>query len=273
LILGIRNLAAQEEGGIEVCKMSKDLSRCTATSALNHPGTSKAGARIGQCRSASSANCTPVPQIFDYALGGRRDFMKITKYLLCALVTIVVALVSTASPQEHPIDIANSHLRVHAFKSGLFSGFADNHDVEAPIVEGAIDESASRVRFTIDAQRMKVLDPQLSPDKRRQVQERMLGPEVLDATRFPQINFQSTKVESAGQDQLLVRGQLSLRGVTRPVSASIRKQDGRYVGTCTLSQRDFGITPISIAGGTVKVKDELKVEFDIRAKTISAGQR
>ena len=199
--------------------------------------------------------------------------MKITKYLLCALVTIVVALVSTASPQEHPIDIANSHLRVHAFKSGLFSGFADNHDVEAPIVEGAIDESASRVRFTIDAQRMKVLDPQLSPDKRRQVQERMLGPEVLDATRFPQINFQSTKVESAGQDQLLVRGQLSLRGVTRTVSASIRKQDGRYVGTCTLSQRDFGITPISIAGGTVKVKDELKVEFDIRAKTISAGQR
>jgi hypothetical protein len=40
-------------------------------------------------------------------------------------------------------------------------------------------------------------------------------------------------------------------------------QDGRYRGTVVLKQRDFGITPISIAGGTVKVKDELKVEFDI----------
>ena len=211
--------------------------------------------------------------IFQFALGERRDFMKITKHLLRGLVTILVALASTASPQEHSIDIANSHLHVHAFKSGLFSGFADNHDVEAPIVEGIVDESTSRVRFTIDAQRMKVLDPQLSPDKRRQVQERMLGPEVLDATRFPQISFQSTNVEPAGKDQLRVAGRLSLHGVTRPVSASIRKQDGRYVGTCTLSQRDFGITPISIAGGTVKVKDELKIEFDIRAKTTIAGKQ
>jgi len=38
-----------------------------------------------------------------------------------------------------------------------------------------------------------------------------------------------------------------------------------------LKQHDFGITPISIAGGTVKVRDELKVEFDIVVK--SADQR
>jgi len=32
---------------------------------------------------------------------------------------------------------------------------------------------------------MKVLEPQLSADKRQQVQERMLGPDVLDVARFP----------------------------------------------------------------------------------------
>jgi hypothetical protein len=31
-----------------------------------------------------------------------------------------------------------------------------------------------------------------------------------------------------------------------------------------LKQRDFGITPVSIAGGTVKVKNELTIDFDIR---------
>src|SRR5262249_17466861 len=164
----------------------------------------------------------------------------------------------------HPIDTTQSKMHVFAFKSGLFSGFADNHDVEAPIVVGTIDESASRVKFVVDVRQMKVLDPKLSPDKRQQVQERMLGPEVLDSARFPQITFESTKVEPAGQDQLLVDGRLFLRGVTRPVSATVRKQDGRYVGTCTLKQRDFGIAPISIAGGTVKVKDELKIELDMR---------
>jgi polyisoprenoid-binding protein YceI len=154
----------------------------------------------------------------------------------------------------------------------LFSGLADNHDVEAPIVEGTIDEGASRVKFVIDARQMKALDPQLSTDKRRQVQERMLGPEVLDSSRFPRISFESTSVEPAGQDELLVKGKLSLHGVNRPVIAKVRKENGRYLGSCTLKQKDFGMTPISIAGGTVKVKDELKIEFDIRANTRIASR-
>jgi hypothetical protein len=33
-----------------------------------------------------------------------------------------------------------------------------------------------------------------------------------------------------------------------------------------LKQRDFGIEPVSVGGGTVKVKDELRVEFEIVAK-------
>src|SRR5215469_16060237 len=197
--------------------------------------------------------------------------MRLIKKLRWAVVVLLVNVVPAASPQERLIDAAQSKLHVYAFKSGLFSGLADNHDVEAPIVEGMIDESTSRVKFAIDARQMKVLDPQLSPDKRKQVQARMLGPEVLDANHFPQITFQSTNVERAGQGQLRVGGQLSLHGVTRPVFASVRKQDGRYVGTCTLKQRDFGITPISIAGGTVKVKDELKIQFDIRANASVSG--
>ena len=199
--------------------------------------------------------------------------MRAKKHLWPALLTVLVALVSAVLAQEHPIDNTDSKLHVHAFKSGLFSGFADNHDVEAPIVQGTINETASRVKFVVDAQRMKVLDPQLSSDKRREVQERMLGPEVLDSTRFQQIVFESTNVEPAGQDQFLVRGRLSLHGITRPVRATVRKQNGRYVGTCTLRQRDFGITPIRIAGGTVKVKDELKIEFDIRTNAAVARKR
>jgi polyisoprenoid-binding protein YceI len=136
--------------------------------------------------------------------------------------------------------------------------------VEAPIAEGFVDEGTRRVRFVVESQRLKVLDPQMSPDKRQQVQERMLGPEVLDVARFPRITFESIGVEQAGPDRLLVRGQLSLHGVTRPVVVNVRTENGRYVGSSALKQREFGITPISIAGGSVKVKDELKIEFDVR---------
>ncbi len=165
------------------------------------------------------------------------------------------------------VDPHNSKLIVHVSKSGLFSAFGDNHEVEAPISAGTIDEGARRVAFEIESRRMKVLDPQLSADKRQEVQERMLGPEVLDVTRFPQIKFESTSVEQASPGHLLVHGQLSLHGVTRPLIVKVQTENGRYVGTATLRQRDFGITPVSIAGGTVKVKDELKIEFDIRTNT------
>lgn len=186
--------------------------------------------------------------------------MRTRKHLL---IMAVIACVALAVGQTRPID-SSSRLVVHASKSGLFSGLADNHEIEAPIAEGTIDEPGMRVRFVVDSARMKVLDPQLSADKRREIQDRMEGPEVLDSAQFPKISFESTKVERTGSAALRVEGRLSLHGVTRPITVSVKTENGHYVGTSTLSQREFGIKPISIAGGTVKVKDELKIEFDIR---------
>jgi hypothetical protein len=36
-----------------------------------------------------------------------------------------------------------------------------------------------------------------------------------------------------------------------------------YAGEVTINQRDYGIEPIRIAGGAVKVKDEVKIVFEI----------
>ena len=187
------------------------------------------------------------------------------KILLTVSAALVIGLAPLAVGQVRQID-SSSRLVVHAYKSGLFSGFADNHEIEAPIAEGTVDEGGLQVKFAVDARRMKVLDPKLSADKRREVQERMEGPEVLDSARFPTITFESTKVERTDPGSLLVQGRLSLHGAARPISLTVKNENGRYVGTCTLSQREFGITPISIAGGTVKVKDELKIEFDMKTK-------
>lgn len=186
---------------------------------------------------------------------------------LSALFLFVVAIVlaGTATGQVSAIDTASSKLLIHVSKSGVFSGFADNHEVEAPISAGTIDEKGARVSFAVDSRRMKVLDPQLPADKRRQVQERMLGPDVLDSTRFPEISFESSHAEPDREGKIRVEGRLSLHGVTKAVSVVVQAENGRYTGRFTLKQSDYGITPVSIAGGTVKVKDELTIEFDIRA--------
>jgi len=186
------------------------------------------------------------------------------KLLLWSLFLLAIAEPGTLYGQERSIDSAGSKLTIRAFKSGLFSGFADNHEIEAPIANGMIDEAAGRVKFTVGSRQMRVLDPQMKPSRRQEVQDRMLGPEVLDSTRFQEITFESSSVERPGKDSYVVHGKLLLHGVTKPVDVNVHRDNGAFKGTCTLKQHEFGIEPISIAGGTVKVKDELKIEFDIR---------
>jgi polyisoprenoid-binding protein YceI len=188
-------------------------------------------------------------------------------------IAFVLALFAVASAQVRNIDTGRSKVLVRVSKAGLFSAFGDNHEIEARISDGVVDEQASTVRLVIDAAAMKVLDPQLSPDKRQEVQERMLGPEVLDVQQFPQIVFESSAVERRGEKGMVVRGDLSLHGQKHPVTVMVIPAEDGYRGNATLKQHDYGIKPVSVAGGTVKVKDELKLEFEVvlQKQTASAS--
>lgn len=166
--------------------------------------------------------------------------------------------------QTRAIDTGRSVLRVRVFKTGLFSAFAHDHEIEAPIAEGAVELSQSpRVSLHLDARKMRVLDPGTSEDTRAEIQRTMQGPAVLDSERYSEISFQSTSADPAGGDHWLVHGNLTLHGKTKPIALDVELKDGHYRGTATLKQREFGMDPVTIAGGTVKVKDELKIEFDI----------
>ena len=44
-------------------------------------------------------------------------------------------------------------------------------------------------------------------------------------------------------------------------------QDGKYTGSLSLKQTDYGITPVKIAGGVVRVKGEITIEFSIVSAT------
>jgi len=182
----------------------------------------------------------------------------------CAIVAAAMALGRSATAAERPIDVERSTLTVHVFKSGLFSAFADNHIIRVPLADGRVSEEGTlSVEIAVRTAQMTVLDPALSADKRAEVQARMQGPEVLDSARYPELRFASTRIEPAGANEWRVTGDLSLHGVTRSLTFPVARHDTHYRGVASIRQRDFGIQPISIAGGTVKVKDELRIEFDI----------
>ena len=170
----------------------------------------------------------------------------------------------TAGARE--IDTEKSVMTVHVFKAGLLSPFGHEHDISAPIQQGKFDEGNRSVELLVDARKMRVMDQDVSTNDRAEIQETMLGPKVVASEQFPEIRFRSTSVESIGDGRWAVRGDLLLHGQTRPVKLEVQGQNGRYKGAAELKQRDFGIEPVRIGGGTVKVKDEVRVEFQIAGK-------
>ena len=68
---------------------------------------------------------------------------------------------------------------------------------------------------------------------------------------------------SAGAGRWHVEGNLDLHGKTGPLAFDVTAEGARVRGTASLSQRAFGIEPISVAGGTVKVRDEVRIDFDV----------
>ena len=183
----------------------------------------------------------------------------------------ILLAAALASPSLHAlhadtraIDPKRSTLTVHVFKSGLLSSFGDNHVVRAPIESGSVTEGAeSGVEIAVDARQMTVLDPELAADKRSEVQKRMLGPDVLDVTKFKAIRFHSTKVRPLADVHWRVEGILELHGHSAPLSFEVKRAKGQYRGSARISQKAFGIQAIRAVGGTVNVKDELEVDFDI----------
>ncbi len=184
--------------------------------------------------------------------------------------TLVLVLAMGLCPtillcQRRVMDVEHSELKVRVFKSGLFSAFAHDHEIEAQMTEGAIDTSEqASVELHVDSRKLRVLDPGTSEKDRRDIQNTMLGPEVLDTERFPEIVFKSTAVAPSGTDRWTVRGELTLHGQTQPVAVEVTYRAGHYAGQATLKQTEFGIKPVRVAGGTVKVKDDVRIEFDVQ---------
>ncbi len=167
---------------------------------------------------------------------------------------------------------------VRAFATGLLSSFGHNPTIAIPDFEGEVQFASSAleeasVRLVIRAASLIVTDDISAKD--RQEIERRLHDEVLETDGFEEIVYECNRVApiqklSEGLYAVTLNGDLSLHGVTRtqPVAArvTIRGETLRAAGDFSVRQSDYEIRPVSAAGGTVKLKDELKLSFDIVAR-------
>ena len=197
--------------------------------------------------------------------------MKVTllslKFCWILVLTTVIPSVRAAAQSSNTAAPPAQHsaITIHVSKSGVFSGFAHNHVVVAPITQANVDPAGLTAEITVVTKEMKVTDPDVSEKDRAEIQSTMLGPKVLDQEKFPEIHFKSSHIEQTSSQHYRVVGMLELHGTKHEVTLEVTGGPEHYHGATKLKQSDYGIKPISLGGGSVKVKDELELEFDVYA--------
>ena len=100
--------------------------------------------------------------------------------------------------------------------------------------------------------------------------ERVMQEEVLETDKYPEIVFESTAVSANANGRVEIDGNLTLHGVTRrerlPAQLAVTGDMLRAFGDFAIRQTDYRIKLASVAGGALKLKDELKFTFDIVAR-------
>jgi polyisoprenoid-binding protein YceI len=186
------------------------------------------------------------------------------KKLLASLLAAAPLLASAApsawnlDPSHSQVGFAVRHLVISSVRGEFtkYSGVAQLDDA---------DPAKSTVQVTIDAG---------SIDTRVADRDTHLkSADFLDTAKYPEIAFKSTKVKKAGKDKLEVAGDLTLHGVTKPVTLAVTTSPevkGMYgetrrgiQGTTKISRKDFGLTWNKLVEAGPAVGDEVTISLDV----------
>jgi polyisoprenoid-binding protein YceI len=178
---------------------------------------------------------------------------------------------------RYAIDTRASQFTVQAFASGLIAAIAHSPKIAirdwtgvVQMASGTLESASLKVR--VKPASLEVLDE--LPDTDRRELHRVMNRDVLETAEFPEITYDSSEVtaDKLKEDlyRLNVRGSLTLHGISNDqdfvAQASVGVDSVRAHGAFTLLQSDYNIRIASIAGGTLKLQDELKFSFYVVAR-------
>jgi polyisoprenoid-binding protein YceI len=164
--------------------------------------------------------------------------------LFILVVGLVTAfLLSAKAADTFKLDPVHSFVLFSVQHLGVANTYGRFNDVAGTVIFDRDNPSRSSVDLTVRVE---------SLDTHNAIRERsLMSPDFFDVKQFPTMTFKSTKVEGSG-DALKVSGDLTIRGVTRPVTVDFKKGgEGKGVfgemrgggeTRFTIKRSDFGMT-------------------------------
>ncbi|MEX1827814.1 YceI family protein [Luteibacter sp. CQ10] len=188
--------------------------------------------------------------------------MRAFRYLALAGL-LATAGAAAAAPVTYKLDPTHTMVLFSWNHFGFSNPSADLNNVDGTLVYDEKDPTKATVEATFKLADLDTFVPKLD--------EHLKSKDFFDAAQYPTITFKSTKVATAGKDKLKVTGDLTVHGVTKPVTldATLNKigphpmmkvQTVGFDATATLKRSDFGV------GAYVpNVSDEIKIRITTEA--------
>jgi polyisoprenoid-binding protein YceI len=185
---------------------------------------------------------------------------------------------SSAPPARFRIDAARSDFMVRAFAGGALFFKGHDHFVRPREFSGEVTLTPTAITpasLTMSVRAASLAETrEVFTEPQKQIINRELREIVVEPDKYPEITFRSTGVRvdapAGGEFRVRVAGDLTLHGVTRRVEIPARVTTTgdalRARGEFEISRRDFNIKATSAFHGTVRVRDRLRVIFDIVAR-------
>ena len=192
-----------------------------------------------------------------------------------------MAEISTAaaetSADRYVVDGRASRFTVQAFATGMLARMGHNPTIGIRDFSGEMKFAPDKLEagsfhLVIKSDSLSVQDD-ISDKDLREI-ERLMKQEVLETAKFPEIVYDALSISVTKMADALysaaLNGKLTLHGVTRNQRISVRVALFgtmlRASGDFTLDQTDYNIKLVSVAGGALKLKAELKFSFEVVAR-------
>jgi polyisoprenoid-binding protein YceI len=178
------------------------------------------------------------------------------------------------------LDGRGSRVTAYGYATGLLSAVGHDPVIAVRDLAGEVQfdsghPDASSFRVTIATSSLAVQND-VSDKDRREI-ERTMQQQVLETAAFTEIAYEAARATvnplNNGRFRVEADGRLTLHGITRGQRVSgqvfVVGDTLRAQGEVTIRQTDYGIKPVSVAGGTLKLKDDVKVTFDVLARKVT----
>lgn len=175
-----------------------------------------------------------------------------------AFALTLAAGLALAAPKAYKIDPTHTDVTASWSHLGFSNPMAHFGQVDGTIVYDAAKPSASKVEVTIPLSGMTGHVAKFDTHLRSK--------DLFEAETYPTITFKSTKVQASGKNKLKVTGDLTVKGITRPVVLDVtlnkagphpmaKKDAIGFDATTTLKRSDFNLGyAVPNVGDTVTIR-------------------